>query len=138
MAVDSAERTFDRIEPENEPEWARFIDTAYVAGEIANCFRDLERPDEAERFARQSIEVSERQKRARRGALSQAVLAVSQVQADEVEAAVAAGCKAVDLSRTVESARCVTALADLHTRLMPYRYQPDVRDFLQQLRAMRN
>jgi hypothetical protein len=40
-AVTKAEDTFQHVVPENEPEWARFIDIPYIFGEAAQSFRDL-------------------------------------------------------------------------------------------------
>jgi hypothetical protein len=40
-AVAKAEDTSQHVVPENEPEWARFIDIPYIFGEAAQSFRDL-------------------------------------------------------------------------------------------------
>jgi len=130
-----AESTFEEIRPENEPEWARFIDAAYVFGEFSHSFRDLGDADQAEEFATRSVRASEAQRRGRRGALSQTVLAVSYVQRGEVEAAAEAGTHALELARSVDSSRCTTALDDLRGRLAPHQRNAGVRDFLDRLSA---
>jgi hypothetical protein len=71
--------------PANEPEWAKFIDVAYLNGEYTHAFRDLESTDEASRFARVSFEDAERQKRARRGSLAQAALARAALDDHDLE-----------------------------------------------------
>src|SRR5690606_20685963 len=86
-AVVRAEETFAKVARENEPAWARAIDEAYLFGEAARCFRDLRQHDQAERFATQSATAAARQKRARRGALSNATLAVAELQRKNVEGA---------------------------------------------------
>jgi len=135
VTIARAESTFQKINPENEPEWARFIDHAYVFGEFANRFRDLDDAGQAEEFATRSVRASEEQRRARRGALSQTVLAVSHVQRGEVEAAAEAGARALELARSVDSSRCTSALDDLRVRLLPHRATPEVRDFLDRMVA---
>lgn len=128
-AVVKAERTLQHVVAENEPEWARFIDVPYVFGEIANCFRDLKQPDQIDRFAEESATVAREQGRARRGALSQAALAVSHLERGEVEAAAAKGTLVVDLTRSVSSSRCLEAVRDLQRRLSSYRTIPEVEHF---------
>jgi len=53
-----------------EPDWARFLDLAFLAGEMSLCFRDLHQESLAERFALESIKASNG--RGRRRVLSQA------------------------------------------------------------------
>lgn len=53
-AVAQSEAAFDSVQRDDEPEWARFIDTAYLAEEWANAFDDITRPVESSRFARRS------------------------------------------------------------------------------------
>lgn len=128
-AVIKAERTMQHVSPENESEWARFIDIPYVFGEIANCFRDLAQPDQIDRFAGESAEVARQQGRGRRGALSQAALAVSHLERGEVEAAAAKGTLVVDLARSVTSSRCLESVRDLQRRLREYATIPEVQHF---------
>ncbi|MGH3755119.1 MAG: hypothetical protein ACRDRP_20985 [Pseudonocardiaceae bacterium] len=70
---------------EVEPEWARFIDTAYLAGEWATAFGDIARPVESTRFARHSAAEARNQNRARRGALSQAALSRAALASGHVD-----------------------------------------------------
>jgi hypothetical protein len=128
-AVVRAEETFGHVVPENEPEWARFIDLPYLFGEAAHCFRDLGQPGEIERFAGESAAGARRQGRARRGALSHAALAVGDLQRDDVEAAAAKAVRVVDLTAAVNSSRCLEAVRDLQRRLKPYAAVTAVRQF---------
>lgn len=128
-AITKAENTFQHVVPENEPEWARFIDLPYLFGEAANSFRDLNDPDESARFAAESAAGAKQQGRARRGALSHAALAVSALQRHEVESAATTGVHVVDLTRTVNSSRCIEAVRDLQRRLRPYYSVPEVQQF---------
>jgi hypothetical protein len=54
QAVTRAERTFQQVVPDNEPEWARFIDRAYLFGEAAHCFRDVGDPKQIDRLGGES------------------------------------------------------------------------------------
>jgi hypothetical protein len=129
-SVHLSESAFENVKIEDEPEWARFIDPAYLNGEYAHTFRDLERPEEAAHFAGLSITESERQNRARRGSMAQAALARAAIDSHDLEAAASAGMAAAKLAATVKSSRSVEALADLRVRLRERSESPAVRDFL--------
>jgi hypothetical protein len=129
-SVHLSESTFENVKIDDEPEWARFIDPAYLNGEYAHTFRDLERPEEAAHFAGLSIAESERQNRARRGSMAQAALARAAIDSHDLEAAASAGMAAAKLAATVKSSRSVEAVADLRLRLRDHGDSPAVRDFL--------
>lgn len=129
-SVHLSETAFADVDQDDEPEWARFIDAAYLNGEYAHTFRDLQRSDEAAHFAGLSIAESERQNRARRGSLAQAALSRSALDSHDLEAAAAAGMVAAELAATVKSTRSTEAVADLRARLREHRTSPAVREFL--------
>ncbi|MYW04781.1 hypothetical protein [Streptomyces sp. SID3343] len=133
-AIDSAERTFDSVRHENEPEWARFIDDAYVTGEIAGSLRDMNDSVNAERFARESIAAAELQKRNRRASLSQAVLATSHIQRNELEAATSAAHRALDLSAGIPSIRVTAAMDGLQSRMRSHADRPEVATLMARFR----
>lgn len=112
-----SERHAANISLDDEPEWARFIDTAYLNGEYAHAFRDLDRPHEASRFATLSAEDAARQHRARRGSLAHATLARTALMNHDLEAAAAAATTTVELAAAVHSSRSTAAVDDLRTRL---------------------
>ncbi|MGH3768118.1 MAG: hypothetical protein ACRDTX_23710 [Pseudonocardiaceae bacterium] len=126
-----SEAAFERIVRINEPEWARFIDPAYLAGEWANAFGDIARPIESTRFARRSAAEARNQKRARRGALSQAALARAALTSGHVdlEAAIDNAHRALDLAVTVKSSRSTKAISDLRARIQPFHTMTAARDF---------
>ncbi len=134
-AVVRAEQTFQHVNPDNEPEWARFIDAAYLFGEAAHAFRDLGDPTQIQRFATESSAEATRQKRARRGALSEAALAIGDLRQGEVDSAAARGLRVVDLATTVNSSRCIETVRDLTKQLKPYNSQPSVQEFRHQAEA---
>ncbi|HEV8528694.1 MAG TPA: helix-turn-helix domain-containing protein [Actinomycetes bacterium] len=55
-ALSDAERAFARSTPGEDPPWVEF-DEGALAGHLARCFRDLDRPREAEQFALRSIQL---------------------------------------------------------------------------------
>jgi hypothetical protein len=130
-AVAQSEAAFASIQRDDEPEWARFIDTAYLAGEWANAFGDITRPLESTRFARRSAAEARNQNRARRGALSQAALARAALTSGHVDLDVAVhnAHQALDLTLTVKSSRCTNAITDLRTRIQPFHTVAAARDF---------
>ncbi|WP_236241955.1 transcriptional regulator [Streptomyces sp. CC228A] len=135
-AVAQSEKAFEAVKPEREQTWAEFIDPAYLHGEHANTFRDLEDAKAAQEHARVSIDHARKQKRARRGAMSHAALAVSHLQNKDLEAAHAAGVRTLTLSRQVKSSRCVEAVQDLQRRMQPFGRNRLVADFNERAREL--
>ncbi|MGH3343467.1 MAG: transcriptional regulator [Carbonactinosporaceae bacterium] len=135
-AVARSEAVFSRVRPDEEQQWAAFIDHAYLHGEHANTFRDLNESKPAEEHARRSIDHARKQGRARRGAMSQAALAVSHLQRRNLEAAHAAGLRTLSLSRQVKSSRCIEAVQDLQRRMGPYGNHGLVADFNERAREL--
>lgn len=135
-AVAQSEAAAEHIIRANEPEWARFIETAYLNGEWANAFGEIARPVESARFARRSVSEARQQKRARRGALSQAALARAALSPQRVDLDVAVhnANQALDLAISVKSSRCVAAINDLRVRFRPFHLIAAARDFDEQAR----
>jgi len=129
--VARSEAAFENVHRVEEPEWARFIDTAYLAGEWANAFGEISRPVESARFARRSAAEARNQKRARRGALSRAALARAALAGRDVDldAAVHHAGQALELAVTVKSSRCIEAVADLRARIRPFHGVAAAREF---------
>lgn len=135
-AVIRAENAFARVVPEHEAEWARFIDRAYLFGEAAHCFRDLGDAAQIERFAGESAAEANRQKRARRGALSHAALAIGELTRKEPEAAAVRGIHVINLARSVRFSRCLATVRDLATRFEPFRRLEQVQRFRTEAREL--
>ncbi|ANH92550.1 MULTISPECIES: hypothetical protein [unclassified Streptomyces] len=135
-AVTQSERAYEHVDPDGEPDWAEFIDPAYLHGEHANTFRDLGDAASAEEHARRSIGHAHLQKRARRGAMSHAALAVSHLQRRDLEAAHAAGVRTLKLAGQVKSSRAVEAVGDLQRRMRPFGQHRLVADFTERAREL--
>lgn len=135
-AVVQSERAYERVDLDGEPDWAEFIDPAYLHGEHANTFRDLGDAAAAEEHARRSIGHAHMQQRARRGAMSHAALAVSHLQRRDLEAAHSAGLRTLKLSGQVKSSRAVEAVQDLQRRMQPFGAHRLVADFNERARDL--
>ncbi|EST27672.1 transcriptional regulator [Streptomyces roseochromogenus subsp. oscitans DS 12.976] len=112
----------------DDPVWIRHFDEAYLADELAHCHRDLGQPEQAARFAEQSL-AGHPETRARRRAIGYVLLATAQVQQREIEQACGTGLKAVELLETLRSNRGAEYLEDLQQRLEPFREEAVVREF---------
>jgi hypothetical protein len=130
-SVLKSQREADAIQLDDEPEWARFIDLAYLNGEYAHAFRDLDRPAETERFAMVSADEASRQSRARRGSLAHATLARSALATRDLEAAAAEATTTVRLAVAVKSSRSTEAVNDLRERMTDHRSSPAVSEFFE-------
>ncbi|MBP0457181.1 transcriptional regulator [Streptomyces montanisoli] len=125
-----AQTALDRAgdDPADDPDWIAHFDQAYLADELAHCYRDLGRPQAAAQHARDALE-GHPETRARRRAIGLVVLATAQVQQREVEEACRTGAQAADLLGTLRSSRGTEYLEDLRLRLEPYGSEPVVREF---------
>lgn len=137
-AVGASEQAFANVAPgnEDEPEWARFIDPAYLNGEHAQTLQDVGESAQAEKYARLSIDHARAQRRARRGAMSQAALAVSHLKRQDLEAAHAAGLRTLSLTAQVQSSRAVEAVQNLQRQMVPFGRHTLVADFNERAREL--
>lgn len=139
-AVTQAEKTFELIKPENEPEWARFVDRAYMLGEVAHTFRDMgfrkpAQAEHAEAFATESLNEAKRQGRARRGALSYAARSITYLQRKDVNHAGYEALQVLDLAGQIKSSRALETIRDLHRRFRGYESEPEVAQFVERART---
>ncbi|MET9427287.1 MULTISPECIES: transcriptional regulator [unclassified Streptomyces] len=128
--VGRAVAALDRADPEagDDPAWIAHFDHAYLADELAHCYRDLGRPEEAARAAGDALD-GHPESRARRRAIGLVLLATAQLQQREVEQACHTGTRAAQLLGTLRSSRGAEYLEDLQHRLEPYADEPAVREF---------
>ncbi|MFG2913373.1 transcriptional regulator [Kitasatospora sp. NPDC048298] len=135
-AVAQSEAAAEHIRHDGEPEWALFIDPAYLHGEHAMTLRDVGDHAGAAEHAKRSIDHARQQNRARRGALSQAALATTHLQRRDLEQAHAAGLRTLSLAGKVKSSRAVEAVADLQRRMEPFGKNRLVADFAERARTL--
>ena len=133
-ALGDAETSFSSA-GSDVPEWLRYSDAAYMAAKFAHCFRDLGRPDEAERFARRSLGMTEGYDRGR--LFNTALLASILADQRRVEEACAAGTSALRMAGNMHSVRTVAYLEDVARRLQPFRAEPVVQVLYAEMAAQR-
>ncbi|MFF3289223.1 transcriptional regulator [Streptomyces sp. NPDC003023] len=116
----------------DDPVWITHFDRAYLADELAHCYRDLGHAQTAARHAADALD-GHPESRARRRAIGLVLLASAQVQQREVEQACYTGTRAVELLGTLRSSRGAEYLDDLLLRMQPYAQEPVVREFAARL-----
>jgi transcriptional regulator with XRE-family HTH domain len=110
-ALSDAERAFARSTPGEDPPWVEF-DPGALAGHLARCFRDLDRPREAEPFALQSIQLCH-PTHLRTRAQRYAILASAHAQQGDLEQACAVGRQALAEVGSLRSKRTLDDVARL-------------------------
>ncbi|WP_338602659.1 hypothetical protein [Saccharopolyspora sp. SCSIO 74807] len=115
-AMLEAEKQLSASNPENDPEWIKYFDTAELNAEFAHCFRDLEKPELATEHASKSIEASE-SLYVRSLSFCRTVLATSYLQANEVEQAVKIAREVVNTAAGLKSYRVNSYLDEFRVRL---------------------
>ncbi|MEU8267674.1 hypothetical protein AB0B89_10930 [Sphaerisporangium sp. NPDC049002] len=134
LALHEADLAFDRRRPDEEPEWIRYFDEAYLAAKYAHCFRDLGDGAQAVRYARRSLDMDGRFVRGRMFNLS--LLASAHALLGDAEEACQVGTSALDLAAGLQSVRTRSYVADLRKRLEPLSGEPIVAALVQRTREL--
>ncbi|MCD0452500.1 hypothetical protein LO762_25425 [Actinocorallia sp. API 0066] len=128
-ALATAEAAFIRHRPCEGPEWIAYFDESELSDEFAHCFRDLNRPAEARRYAMQCLD-AETADYSRSRTFSRLVLAAALLSQNELEEACVVVTAALPRIQETGSTRCRTYLRDLRTRLNTHADHPDVRELM--------
>ncbi|MFG1953930.1 helix-turn-helix domain-containing protein [Micromonospora sp. NPDC048830] len=123
-----AEGRLGRSRADDEPDWIRYFTSAYLADEIAHCFHDLGRPQQAQHHVGDALAALS-PSHVRRLAIDTALLASSLATAGRIDEACATARKAVDQAAMTASQRCLQRIVDVQVDLEPYRCEPEVREF---------
>jgi transcriptional regulator with XRE-family HTH domain/tetratricopeptide (TPR) repeat protein len=126
----------------DDPYWIRYFDEAELAGVTGGRLLELaqEHPGDLT-FAREAEALIDRALKLRRPesmrsfSLDQAGLAQTYFLQRELEQAVSAGHKAIDLAEQTHSDRVRAQLADLYQLAVPHKHEPAVREFGDRLSA---
>ncbi len=132
-ALSDAERAFARSNPGADPAWVDF-DEGGLAGHLARCFRDLDRPREAEQFAVRSIQLC-RPAHLRTRVQRYAILASAHAQQGDLESACAVGRQALEEVPRLRSTRTLDDVARLVELVGANRSQA-TQDFTRQAREV--
>jgi hypothetical protein len=110
-----AEQTFDRSNPDEDPEWISFFDSLELAGEASHCFRDLGKPEETERFTAQAIDPKLTPPRTR--AFISMVRADGALAGGNMDQAVSLATEAINLAGSLQSDRYLVYVANFYRSL---------------------
>jgi hypothetical protein len=133
-ALSDAERAFDRSDPAEDPAWVDF-DAGGLAGHLARCFRDLDRPREAEQFAVQSIQLCH-PTHLRTRIQRYAILASAHAQQGDLDSAYVIGRRALAEVPRLRSARTLDDVARF-VQLIGANKSQAAQDFTRQAREVR-
>jgi transcriptional regulator with XRE-family HTH domain len=134
-ALRKAEQEFVRGNAGHDaPPWLSYFDESYLAAAFALVFQDLRLPEEAERFARRSLETADGNERVR--LIRTTVLATVLADQHRIDEACATAMLAVDKARSIRSTRTVVLLGDVARRLTPFRTTPEVRELYEHMVAI--
>jgi hypothetical protein len=133
-ALSEAERAHGHSNPADDPAWVDF-DEGGLAGHIARSLRDLNRPREAERFARRSIEVCH-PRHLRTRMQRYAILATTHVQQGDLEGACAVGRQVLEEARELSSTRTLDDVTHLVRLVSASGASPPAREFAEQARSL--
>ena len=131
LALSEAVKTFERRNPENDPEWIRYFDDAELAAEFGHCFRDLGRPVDATTYATQSLGSADGTYQ-RSDFFATMVLADAHLRAGDADEACHVALDALRLGEQLKSARCVSYVREFSAGLDNIGHAPLVRDFTDQ------
>lgn len=132
-ALQSAEKFFVR-HADAAPDWLAYFDEAYLSAKFGHALRDLGRPVDAERFARNSLTMTEGYERGR--LFNTALLAGILADQGKVHESVQHAQLAVQMSGSMRSARTTAYLVDVHHRLRPHRDQPEVKALYRSMKSV--
>lgn len=124
-----AERSFGSADRTKSPEWLKYLDEAYLAAKFAHCFREIGILDQAEGFARRSLEMSEGYHRGR--LFNTALLASILVDRGNIEEACMLSLTALEMASRMQSDRTTKYLSDVMHKLTAHSALPRVSEVLE-------
>ncbi len=124
-ALQRAEQFFIQGNDTTRPEWLSYFDEAYLSAKFGHTLRDLNRPNDAERFARKSLQMTDGYERGR--LFNTALLAGILADQGNFDEAVHNAQLAVQMSGSMRSVRTTAYLVDTYRRLVPCRKSEMVR-----------
>ncbi|MFI0898053.1 hypothetical protein [Streptomyces sp. NPDC020983] len=128
QALSESERSLDRRNHADEPEWITYFDDAELSAEAAHCFRDINSAQRSVEHAGNAMSGSH----VRSDFFATMVLADAHLRAGDVEEACRVALDALDLGGQLRSARAISYLAEFRTALAAVRTNAHVRDLHEQ------
>ncbi|MFI0775912.1 MFS transporter [Streptomyces sp. NPDC021212] len=135
-ALKSAEGWLERSRAgDPDPSWLDFYSHERFAADAAECYRDLRLPRQVRRFTEQAL-ARPTEEFVRSHGLRLVVSAVAELESGNLDAACAAGARAVDVANRISSARTTEYVRDLMHRLEAYRDEPRVAELRERARPL--
>ena len=135
-ALSAAEGWLERSRPgDTDPSWLDFYSYDRLAADAAECYRDLNAPRQVRRFTERALS-QPTEEFVRSHGLRLVVSAVAELESGNLDAACAAGARAVEVAGRISSARTTEYVRDLLHRLEPYGDEPRVAELREQARPL--
>ncbi|KIF68765.1 hypothetical protein HY68_09225 [Streptomyces sp. AcH 505] len=135
-ALKAAEGWLERSRPgDADPNWLGFYSYDRFAADAAECYRDLKAPRQVRRFTEQALS-RPTEEFVRSHGLRLVVSAVAELESGNLDAACAAGTRAVEVAGRISSARTTEYVRDLLHRLEPYGDEPRVAELRERARPL--
>ncbi|MFI5758243.1 MFS transporter [Streptomyces sp. NPDC051569] len=135
-ALKAAEGWLERSrEGDADPSWLGFYSYDRFAADAAECYRDLKAPRQVRRFTEQALS-RPTEEFVRSHGLRLVVSAVAELESGNLDAACAAGTRAVEVAGRISSARTTEYVRDLLHRLEPYGDEPRVVELRERARPL--
>ncbi|WP_149184023.1 sporulation protein [Streptomyces sp. TRM49041] len=135
-ALKAAEGWLERSrDGDADPSWLGFYSYDRFAADAAECYRDLKAPRQVRRFTEQALS-RPTEEFVRSHGLRLVVSAVAELESGNLDAACAAGTRAVEVAGRISSARTTEYVRDLLHRLEPYGDEPRVAELRERARPL--
>ncbi|GAA1359440.1 MFS transporter [Streptomyces beijiangensis] len=135
-ALKSAEGWLERSRAgDADPSWLGFYSYDRFAADAAECYADLKAPRQVRRFTEQALS-KPTEEFVRSHGLRLVVSAVAELESGNLDAACAAGTRAVEVAGRISSARTTEYVRDLLHRLEPYGDEPRVVELRERARPL--
>lgn len=135
-ALSAAESWLERSrDGDDDPRWLDFYAYDRLAADAAECYVDLKVPTEVRRFTEQALS-EPTEEYVRSHGLRLVVAAVAELESGNLDAACAAGARALEVAGRISSARTTDYVRDLLQRLEPYENEPLVKELQEQARTL--
>ncbi|MEV7427636.1 MULTISPECIES: sporulation protein [unclassified Streptomyces] len=122
-------------EGDSDPSWLGFYSYDRFAADAAECYRDLKAPRQVRRFTETALS-RPTEEFVRSHGLRLVVSAVAELESGNLDAACAAGTRAVEVAGRISSARTTEYVRDLLHRLEPYGDEPRVVELRERARPL--
>ncbi|MEU8523456.1 MFS transporter [Streptomyces sp. NBC_01216] len=135
-ALKAAEGWLERSrDGDADPSWLGFYSYDRFCADAAECYRDLKLPRQVRRFTEQALS-RPTEEYVRSHGLRLVVSAVAELESGNLDAACAAGTRAVEVAGRISSARTTEYVRDLLHRLEPYGDEPRVMELRERARPL--